>query len=375
MSVDVIASVDGVAPVLDAWRSLAEARGSAFVTPEWYLSALRDVDGESAPTVAVWRRSDGSVRGVLPLVRSSPSGRSARLGFPAPRLADIFVPVAASGDDDELAAAAAIPLARDLSRRCEVDLGRVGADATWWRELAAAWPSHLVHVPQPPDPLPLIELSGLTWDDYLAARSGQFRNQVGRKMRALRRDHEVTLRRSAGAEEVARDMATLFRLHDARWRDRPGTSSVADPAVRSFHGDFALAADERGWLRLFILEADGVAVAAWYGWRVGDRFSYYQAGFDPDWSRYSIGFLLLAETVREAIAEGALEYDLLLGDESFKARFATGQRWGRKVVLVPPLSRRHAAATAERLARAGVRAMPDPLRDRLRAARAWRRGR
>ena len=71
-----------------------------------------------------------------------------------------------------------------------------------------------------------------------------------------------------------------------------------------------------------------MAVAGWYGWRVGDRFSYYQAGFDPAWSRYSVGFLLLAETVREAIAEGAAEYDLLLGDEAFKARFATGSGSG-----------------------------------------------
>ena len=64
-----------------------------------------------------------------------------------------------------------------------------------------------------------------------------------------------------------------------------------------------------------------------------------QAGFEPAWSRYSVGFLLLAETVREAIAEGAVEYDLLVGDEAFKARFATGERLGSTVLLAPPISR------------------------------------
>jgi CelD/BcsL family acetyltransferase involved in cellulose biosynthesis len=188
-------------------------------------------------------------------------------------------------------------------------------------------------------------------------------------MRSLRRDHQVRLRRPGTAEEVSLDIGTLFDLHDARWEKRPGVSSIANPEARAFHREFATAARERGWLRLYLLEVDGAAVAAWYGWRVGGRFSYYQAGFDPAWSRYSVGFLLLAETVREAIAEGAAEYDLLLGNEAFKARFANGKRLGRSVQLVPPISRTRLASTAKGVVRSGVRAMPEAARGRLRALR------
>jgi CelD/BcsL family acetyltransferase involved in cellulose biosynthesis len=193
-------------------------------------------------------------------------------------------------------------------------------------------------------------------------------------MRRLERDHEVSLRQSVTAEEVSSDLGTLFDLHDARWEAREGISSIAGPAIRNFHREFAAAAHERGWLRLYLLEVDGAAVAAWYGWRVGDRFSYYQAGFHPAWSRYSVGFLLLAETVREAIAEGATEYDLLLGDEAFKARFATGTRLGRCVLLAPPMSRKRLAAMARGLAGSGARAMPAPARERIRALRNRIRG-
>ena len=114
---------------------------------------------------------------------------------------------------------------------------------------------------------------------------------------------------------------------------------------------------------------DGAAAAAWYGWHVGDRFSYYQAGFDPAWSRYSVGFLLLAETVREAIAEGAAEYDLLVGDEAFKSRFATGERLGSSVLLAPPVSRMRLMASVERVARSGWLAMPRPAREGIRTLR------
>ena len=54
---------------------------------------------------------------------------------------------------------------------------------------------------------------------------------------------------------------------------------------------------ERGWLRLWVLEADGKAVAAWYGFRFAQIDWYYQSGRDPDWERQSVGFVLLAHTI------------------------------------------------------------------------------
>jgi CelD/BcsL family acetyltransferase involved in cellulose biosynthesis len=173
---------------------------------------------------------------------------------------------------------------------------------------------------------------------------------------------------------VTRDLDTLFKLHDARWDDRPGGSSMARAEARQLHRDFAAGAHERGWLRLYLLEVDGAAAAAWYGWHVGDRFSYYQAGFEPAWSRYSVGFLLLAETVREAIAEGATEYDLLVGDEAFKARFATGERLGNSVLVAPTISRTRLTASAKSVFRSRMRAMPEPAQERVRRLRERIRG-
>jgi CelD/BcsL family acetyltransferase involved in cellulose biosynthesis len=369
LSVEVIDRDGGLAPVLDEWRRLAALRGSAFLTPEWYLAALDVLHGDAVPAVAVMRWDDGAVRGLLPLVDYR-SKRGCRLFcFPGTRFGDIFHPVAREEDDVELAAAIAPALARHAGARCQLDLGRVGAGAGWWRELAQAWPGRMTAVPQPGEVLPYIALDGFDWEGFLATRSGQFRSQLKRKMRSLERGHEVRVRRSETAEEVASDLDTLFDLHDARWEERPGASSFAGPRARDLHRAFAAAAHERGWLRLYLLEVDGAAAAAWYGWRVGDRFSYFQAGFEPAWSRYSVGFLLLAETVREAIAEGAVEYDLLVGDEAFKARFATGERLGSTVLIAPPISRTRLRASVERVARSGVRAMPEPARERIRAVR------
>jgi CelD/BcsL family acetyltransferase involved in cellulose biosynthesis len=369
LSVEVIDREGALAPVLEEWRRLAAARGNAFLTPEWYLAALDVLHDGAVPAVAVMRGSGGAVRGILPLVDCGSSTGSPLISFPGTRLGDIFHPVGEEEDEVEIAATVAPSLARHVGTRCSLDLGRVSAGAGWWRELARAWPGRMTVVPQPEEVLPYIALDGFDWQGYLATRSGQFRSQLKRKMRSLERDHEVRVRRSETAEEVLNDLDTLFDLHDARWEERPGASSFADWEARELHRAFAPAAHEHGWLRLYVLEVDGAAAAAWYGWHVGDRFSYYQAGFDPAWSRYSVGFLLLAETVREGIVEGAAAYDMLVGDEAFKARFATGERLGSSVLLAPPISRMRIAASVKRVARSGWVAMPGEARDRIRTLR------
>ena len=46
-------------------------------------------------------------------------------------------------------------------------------------------------------------------------------------------------------------------------------------------------------------------------------------GFDPDLARHSPGEVLLRQLLMAALAEGAHTFDFGLGDEAFKARFAT----------------------------------------------------
>jgi CelD/BcsL family acetyltransferase involved in cellulose biosynthesis len=50
--------------------------------------------------------------------------------------------------------------------------------------------------------------------------------------------------------------------------------------------------------------------------------SYYQAGRDPAWNDASVGFVLLAHSIRAALEDGVREYRFLRGHEPFKYRFA-----------------------------------------------------
>jgi len=361
---EVVTEIGEVTALAAEWRALAERRGNAFLTPEWFLAWLHHFGQGWEPHVAVVRTPRGTLRGLIPLVSSKTNGRRELRVCP---VGDRFDPVADAGDEEAVATAAAPAIAPPGRGLRSLLLENVDAGGRWWHALAKAFPAPLATVERSEATLPFVDLGGLSWDEYLAGRSRQLRSQLGRKLRALRREHDVRFRRTRSSDEVPDDLATLFRLHDARWAERSESSALADPTIREFHREFAKAAFERGWLRLYVMNVDRVPIAALYGWLIGGRWSYYQAGFDPAWSRHSPGFLLLAETIKEAIEDGASEYDMLRGDEAFKRRFATSSRAVRTILLAPRGHQAHLnAAAVDRLRRAW-RTLP--ARPRARARR------
>ena len=280
--------------------------------------------------------------------------------------ADWMHPVAAVEDEVEVARAAIDAIQRAESNWGAVVIANVDAEAPWTlatpmdrrgRPLRRRLRSSTV--------LPYARLDGVDYDAYLRSRSPSFRKQLLRFDRRLERQAAIELRQTATPAEFEADLETMFRLHFSHW-DARGGSSLDLPGLRALHHDFARAALERGWLRLFTLEADGEPVASLYGWRLGDRFSYYQGGFDPAWSRFDVGLVTLGRVIERAIAEEAREFDMLLGSEPYKFRFCGSVRRAETLVLTKRLHPVGAGVAVELAARRAVRALPDDLRDRAR---------
>jgi CelD/BcsL family acetyltransferase involved in cellulose biosynthesis len=112
------------------------------------------------------------------------------------------------------------------------------------------------------------------------------------------------------------DLDVLFALHERRWPESSfGTR-------QAFHRDFAAAALQRGWLRLWILEVDGIPAAAWYGFRFGNVEHFYQSGWHPEFAADSVGQVLLVHTMRAAFEDGCTTYRFGRGGEAYKSRYA-----------------------------------------------------
>jgi glycosyltransferase involved in cell wall biosynthesis/CelD/BcsL family acetyltransferase involved in cellulose biosynthesis len=304
-----VASLDAAR---EEWTELAERSGNPFATWEWADAWWRAHGDGNELRVSTVRRPDGSAAGILPLYRAR------RPGLRVLR----FI---GHGEGDQLGPVCARDDARDVAWA----LRRTLADSGGWDLFVAermageeGWPQLVGGRPLRSESSPYLRFDG-NWEEYLASRSRNFRDQARRRERKLRREHEVEFRLATDPDRLDADLTTLFRLHEARWEGAQETRAFAGPRA-AFHRDFAARALERGWLRLWLLELDGDTVAAWYGFRFGGAEWFYQSGRDPAHDDLSIGFVLMVHTIRSAFDDGIPTYRLLRGGEEYKARFASG---------------------------------------------------
>jgi CelD/BcsL family acetyltransferase involved in cellulose biosynthesis len=287
----------------DEWNHLPDARG-IFATCEWSEIWWRHYGGGKALQLHTVRAGDGRLVAVLPLYVSR--ARWPRvIRFLGHGPGDELGPVHARGDEERVTRGLCDVLD---SLRWNLFLGeQLPGDEGWSARLRGElWRR---------ESCPVLRVPEGRWDAYLSARSANFRQQLRRRERELELNGSVRFR-LADRASLERDLDTLFALHRARWDSRR-----TDFSDTPFHRELAHTALERGWLRLWLLELDDAPIAAWHGFQVGTTATYYQAGRDPTHERFSAGFVLLAHSIRSAIAEGAAEYRFGRGAEPFKFRF------------------------------------------------------
>jgi CelD/BcsL family acetyltransferase involved in cellulose biosynthesis len=180
---------------------------------------------------------------------------------------------------------------------------------------------------------PHITLAG-DFAAYLAQLPDGTGAQWRRRRRWLERQPGFAVEELAAPAAVAARLDDLFALHRRRWAVEGGSDAIDSPAVEAFHRDAARRLGARGWARLYLLSVAGTPRAALYGFRHGDRFAFYQAGYDPDFSQRSVGTVLLGRVVEDCFAAGVREFDFLRGTEPYKLKWANG--WRHTVRLRAP---------------------------------------
>lgn len=304
LATEPVASLDAAR---DEWSTLAAETGNVFSTWEWSSIWWRHF-GRSRPLLLrACRAEDGTAVGFLPLYlwRARPFRIVRFLGHAG---ADQLGPICRPGDRPAVAGALERALAES---EADVFLGeRLAPDEGWSKLLPVTELRH--------ESSPVLRFDVDTWDELLRARSRNFREQARRRPAKLAERHDVRYRLANDGDRLDADLDSLFALHRARW------SGTRTGFVRreAFHREFAAVALERGWLRLWLLDVDGEPRAACYGFRFGDVECFYQSGRDPAWDEHSLGFVVLVNAIREALAGGMREYRLLLGHEPYKYRFA-----------------------------------------------------
>lgn len=300
--------IEGLDPLDGEWSRLAARASNVFGTWEWSSIWQRHFQPGRRMLTTVISRDEHPIA-VLPLYVSR--GRLTRvIRVVGDGVGDELGPVCGPEDRVEVAGSLRRAL-RDLPWGWDLFVGeRFPRDDAWTDALGGtlvrSWPS------------PVLRFDSRDWNEFLRSRSRNQRQQMSRFERSLRREHRLHYRLSDDPDRLNADLDLLFALHRARWRGSWSAFLAHEP----FHREFAACALERGWLRLWFMELDGTAVAAWYGFRFEGVEYAYQSGREPSLDGSSVGFVLLVHSMRDALQKGGHEYRFLRGGEAYKNRFA-----------------------------------------------------
>jgi CelD/BcsL family acetyltransferase involved in cellulose biosynthesis len=178
-------------------------------------------------------------------------------------------------------------------------------------------------------------LSGHTWESYLDSLHTNHRINLGKMLRRLHKDFDVSLQVAATGEERQWAMDVFVRLHLRRWAGKGGSTALNRKELVDFHRAFSEISLEQGWLKLYTLLLDGVPVSSLYVFKYRDTYYHYQSAFDPDYRKYSLGTVIVALAIKDAIEDGAVEFDFLHDNETYKYLWARQERELIRLELYP----------------------------------------
>jgi CelD/BcsL family acetyltransferase involved in cellulose biosynthesis len=358
--IEVIQNPAEFAALKDEWTELLSAGSSPclFLTWEWLHTWWKHLSGGKRLRIAAVRR-DGRLAALAPLAVTrgswnglSPFSRAEFLG--AGFVGSDYLDVIAR---PEFKREALRELAGWLAaEKIVLELGQLRQGACLAEDLALEMAARGWTVTgSPANVCPYIDLAGQTWESYLASLGSEHRYNFHRRRKNLGKQFQMRWEQACSEESRRRALAVLFELHNKRWEGREsGSDAFHLPGLVSFHEEFSRVALERGWLRLSVLWLNDKPAAALYGFRFGDVYYFYQSGFDPEYRKYSVGLVTMGLGIQGAIQEGATEYDLLHGEEPYKAHWARQVRPLGRLRFYPPAARGllyQAAALLDRASR------------------------
>ncbi len=301
-----------LADLAGEWDDLVSSQPlpSGFLHSWWV-----DHAAGGTPAVLVCRDGDRLVGGAaFELDRVGPGAGLARVRMlgQGPLAPDHLDLVAAPGAHLAVARSVTGWLRRRGSRM--LDLDGLAAGGT----LAAVFEDHVVDRVA----APVAEI-GDDAEAYLGSLPGQLRNTVKRAGRRLEKaGADVVTVDGSDPEAVERALGDLARLHDHRWADESGFLSSWERFA-----DAASTGIEQGSVLVHqLVDVDGSVVATELDLVAGGSIQFYQAGRRTEHEWRGAGSVLRAEVIRRAVAQGLSEYDLLRGDEAYKAGWATDRR-------------------------------------------------
>ena len=147
-----------------------------------------------------------------------------------------------------------------------------------------------------------------------------FERYLKSKRKRLAAKGKITFEEAGDPSRIRAAFEAMRHFRRSRWTN----DLLADPKYFEFYLDIAVSGQETGFARTFTLSVDDVIVSVVFGICHRRRFSFLLSGFDREKFRnFSTGVLVLENTIEDSIRRADNCFDLTIGDEEYKQKFAT----------------------------------------------------
>lgn len=292
----------------ECWHRLLSScpHDTIFLTWDWQDAWWRLSGSGELHVLTV--EVDGEVVGIAPLVREAGCW-----GFAGGvEVADFLDIVAAPPHVDDVASAV---LDYVVSHGGCADFRNLRPDSVGATSLfRVAERRGLAPVLEREDVSPRLDLPA-DWDGYLQGLSKKDRHELRRKLRRLYAAGEIVVAPVNNPATRAADVSDFMNLHRLSTENKAAFMTPAMEALfRGIVDEFA----PRDLLHLYFLSIDQTRVSSVILFDYGGEYLLYNSGFDPQYSHLSVGLLLKAFCIRDAIGAGRRGFDFLQGDEPYK---------------------------------------------------------
>lgn len=355
---EVITELRELDPLESAWDELAVANRLPLMSPACVMAWWRHLAPPGAEPRIVAVRDGEQLVGLAPFYgyrRRGGGGLGLRL--PGIELAGRLAPLAVPGRERAVAQALGRALTGSDPRPDLVILEGMPITPDWAAALREAWPGRLRPASRryQVSGCPTVSLNAGSFDEWLSAKSWNFR----REMRRLRRQFVAAggTTRSSTLETLQSDVDVFVRLHASRWEGRGGSHFVGLgvdlAAVLNDIGQTLL--NKEGRFRLRLVEVEAEPISAQLFLAAGDRVLYVNGGWDERFAKLKPSMLGILDVIEDAFERVEEYVDLGPEEQQYKLRFADGSDPVAWTILIPagarlPLTLLHTAPIRGRAA-------------------------
>jgi hypothetical protein len=168
-----------------------------------------------------------------------------------------------------------------------------------------------------------LDVNGRSFAEYVSTLPTVLKKNIPYQTRRLERTHRVELKLVASMEGLDQSLQDYEAVYHSSWRD--------EEAYPGFIRGLAESAARAGSLRLGLLYADGIPVAAQFWLVHAGVASIYKIAYVEKFAKFSVGTVLTAHMMRQALdVDRVSVVDYLSGDDDYKKDWMSHrrERWG-----------------------------------------------